>query len=540
MDSIPSRAERKGKKKAESGELAPGEKTQHPGSTLLDFVTGVIYAVAGLLLVLGLALLEVTWYLEGSPLRYAGAVGLPVLVLITFLVARYPGQGKKKASEEAGPPTIEVNKAFGEEPLDQPRDNGQVETAELHPVPDQGNETDIVQQEPADTREMKKAEKKGEVSPEPPPFFHLSVALQRRGFSLPLGAWRDGIGLDIGTRNLKVVFARRGDPVPVITGWCSGPAPPGSVDKGRILEPEAVGKALRDLLDRNGLRARKVSTSLRGQAVILRTTEFPLMSETELSEALKWEGDRHLPLPAGKAVVDFSILEHSGSRMRVLLAATHRESIEGYLETLRVAGLKPGAIELDPMAQHRALKLSGCISDEISGLAIVDIGASMTNLSIFRGDTVYLTRSIPQGGDDLTQRIAEELSCGIEEAERIKCREGIMGSGAVRATVGPILDGFLDELRRSLEYFLVQEREAGLDRLYLIGGGALLPGLADRLQAYLSEALSHRLHGGELMVIVPRFRFSSKEGSRVDEPEGLAAPLFVTALGLALRGEDKA
>ena len=62
------------------------------------------------------------------------------------------------------------------------------------------------------------------------------------------------------------------------------------------------------------------------------------------------------------------------------------------------------------------------------GAVLIDIGASITEITVFWGNNIKFTEIIPIGGDYITESISKELKVSLEYAELIKKRFGCVSS----------------------------------------------------------------------------------------------------------------
>ncbi len=386
---------------------------------------------------------------------------------------------------------------------------------------------------------------------------------------------RTWVGLDIGSRTIKVVQVAPGKPHPVIVNFASVPTPDRSVKDSIILRPTAVADAVTELFDKAGIKQRRVVAALGGQAVILRQAQFPLMPAAELREALKWESEQHIPIPAGDAIVDFVILGESagavaarpaatqgaqaaggppgpqsavvgaasqtvtGPAMQVLLVATQKRIVSGYLDVFEAAKLRPVALEVDLLAIHRALQGNGYIDDEGRPVAILSVGAASAGLSLFANHAAQLARTIPAGGDVFAQSIAEAFQETPAAAEALLREHGAKPLTPIARCVGPVVDELVLEIRRSLEFYFIKNRQQGIKQLFVVGGTAVMPGLAETISEPLNEALRDKNPGGQAIeVIVPDPSRRLPVAGAARAHLGEFGPEYMQALGLALREES--
>jgi type IV pilus assembly protein PilM len=234
------------------------------------------------------------------------------------------------------------------------------------------------------------------------------------------------VGLDIGTHNIKAVEVKGAGAGLTVTALASVNTPPGVIQNGLVADPKGLGAAIKQLLSKNGLRAGRVVTAATGpDAVVVRVIEVPRMTPSELAETMKWEIERHIPFAANDVEMSYQAIDDPAAlaadpnnpNMEVLLAVARRDMVGLHLDTLTAAGLRPVAIDIEALAVGRALiDLSG------RGLAtknvvVVNIGASNTEVSIFKGGILRFPREIPLAGDNITRAIADHLGLSMEAAE---------------------------------------------------------------------------------------------------------------------------
>lgn len=206
---------------------------------------------------------------------------------------------------------------------------------------------------------------------------------------------------------------------------------------------------------------------------------------------------------------------------------------------VRSAHLGVEAIVAAPVAAGKA-----CLSEEERelGVALVELGAGVTNVSVFAGGMLAGLKSLPIGGADITDDIASAFGTRRAEAERIKCfhgsammsprdnhdmielapiaggQDGVEPARITRAQLVAIIRQRLEHLTGEIEGALKQLGFSGpLGRqVVLTGGGAELKGIADYAQGVLGRTV--------------RIGRPSLPGL----PEAHGGPAFSTLAGLAL------
>ena len=95
--------------------------------------------------------------------------------------------------------------------------------------------------------------------------------------------------------------------------------------------------------------------------------------------------------------------------------------VRNLIEAVQSAHLDVEGVVASPLAAAYA-----CLSQEERdlGVALVEIGAQVTNVSVHAGGMLLGLRSIPVGSNDITDAIASSLGIRRDQAERLKCVAG--------------------------------------------------------------------------------------------------------------------
>jgi len=238
------------------------------------------------------------------------------------------------------------------------------------------------------------------------------------------------VGVDIGSSLMKVVEARPGKEGPQITALGVCPTPEGVIVDDVILDPESLGRALRQLLAESGIQCKRCVSSVSGQSsVVVRIIEVPKMTKQELAETMKWEVERHVPFAASEVVMDFALIEERSQpqddqNMEVLLAVAQQDLVNKHVESLLAAGLEPTAIDVEPLAVARALIDSSKNGEREQTIAIVNVGSEATDIGVFQHGLLAFPRSLPIAGKAITRALSDTLNIPFEQAERLKRERG--------------------------------------------------------------------------------------------------------------------
>ena len=269
--------------------------------------------------------------------------------------------------------------------------------------------------------------------------------------------------------------------------------PVGAVRDGEVIDSDAVAGAIRQLWAQAKFSSKKVVVGVANQKVVVRQVDLPWLPVNELRKSLAFQVQDFIPMPVEQAILDFHALEEftndAGGRMlRVLLVAAARDMVGSAIEAVEKAGLEPAMVDLTSFAVLRSLATGSGIGT-MEAEALVDVGASVTNIVVHQGGVPRFVRILLMGGADITDAVAERLGVPTDQAESVKQSNGLASVAGVAdahpasRAIEQTGSAFVEEVRGSLDYYLAQPGAARIGRVVLSGGGSRLGGLVERLSA---------------------------------------------------------
>jgi type IV pilus assembly protein PilM len=343
------------------------------------------------------------------------------------------------------------------------------------------------------------------------------------------------IGCDISSSSVKMVeIAEAGKNVFRVERYAIEPLPRDTVVDGNIANIEACGEAVKKAHKALGSRIKSVALALPSAAVITKKVILPSsLREEDMEVQVQSEANQYIPFSLEEVNLDFQVLGEAGSgpeEVEVLIAASRKEKIEDRVAVAEAAGLKVGVVDVESFASQAAFELiqgpSTGISDEHI-TAIVDIGATVTRVTVMnRGNTVY-QREQQIGGNQLTSDIARHFDMSPEDAEAGK-RVGNLPENFRAEVLQPFNEKIVLEVQRALQFFFTSTQFNKVDHILLVGGSAMLDGL--------EEMVAQRTQVRTL-VANP---FANMALSSKIKPRQLTldAPSLMVACGLAMRRFD--
>ena len=247
---------------------------------------------------------------------------------------------------------------------------------------------------------------------------------------------------------MKVVEMKRSGAGVEIVALGIAPTPQEAVENSIILDSQMLGQALKTLLTQTGVTAKKCVSSVSGQSsVVVRVIDVPQMSDDELANAIKWEVERVVPFPLSDVILDYKVIDRpegyaEGQNVDVVFAVAQQDLIDQHVQALQAAGLSPEAIDVEPLAMSRALLELQPNATPGYTAVIVNVGASVTDIGVFRDKMPTFLRTLPLAGNNLTQAVADYLQVDFATAEKYKTEYGeIVFDQAPHAAVPYDADG---------------------------------------------------------------------------------------------------
>src|SRR5438309_4574089 len=341
------------------------------------------------------------------------------------------------------------------------------------------------------------------------------------------------VGVDIGSSSVKAVElqGKNGDFQLLSLGY-EGLQPDSIVD-GQIMELNSVSNAISNIFNEHKIKTTRVAAGVNGHSVIVKNIVLPQMTNEELQESFAWHAEEHIPFDISDVNLGYHVTGGTADAIHVLLAACKRDKIANLKQTIQLAGKQPMVIDVDAFALQNCYELN---YDPQPGqvVALLNIGASTTNINILNGVRSVFTRDATFGGNQYTSLLQKELGLTFEQAEQVK-RGMPIPEGIEQREIEPILDTVSDilalEIQKTMDFYRATVEDGGVavEKILVSGGGSKLAGLIDFLAQQFEMPVE----------IFDPFR-KIKVDSRGFDPEYMreVIPEMAIAVGLALRGVD--
>ena len=339
------------------------------------------------------------------------------------------------------------------------------------------------------------------------------------------------IGLDISSTAVKLLELTGTGNKYKVEAYAVEPLPPNAVIEKNITDVEAVGDSIRRAVKRSGSKTRHAAVAVAGSAVITKIITMPgNLSDDELASQIELEADQYIPYALNEVNMDFEVIgpsEPDPDRVDVMLAASRSENVDVRVAAVELGGLQCKMVDVEAFALENAF---GLLTQDMPSagigevIALVDIGATMTTLSVLADLKIIYAREQVFGGKQLTEEIQRRYGLTNEEAGLAK-RQGGLPDIYGPEVLEPFKESMAQQVNRALQFFYSSSQYTQVDLIVMAGGCASIEG---------SEEVIAEKTGTQVMIANPfaNMSLSSKVRAQVLSND---APSLMIACGLAMR-----
>ncbi|MCM1099118.1 MAG: rod shape-determining protein [Ruminococcus flavefaciens] len=229
---------------------------------------------------------------------------------------------------------------------------------------------------------------------------------------------------------------------------------------------------------------------------------------------------------------------HKVRNMAVDLIATFLpdDVVDGLYRAVEIAGLHVANLTLEPIA---AIQVAIPEKFRMLNMALVDVGAGTSDVSITKEGTITAYGMIPVAGDSLTEILVQHCLVDFDTAEQIKRQAGvqetveyldIMGltQTITAAEVAEVLGGHVREMARQVAACIRElNGDKSVSAVFVVGGGGMVPGYTEALAEEL-DIVKERvaIRGREVMQSIEYEIENPQKNSMMVTPIGICLSYY--------------
>ena len=288
------------------------------------------------------------------------------------------------------------------------------------------------------------------------------------------------IGLDISPTSIKLmsIDTRRW----TVLGYASIDVNPEKMQDSLETDGAYLAEQIKQLATTKvvgNLNSNQVVMSVPTSRTYSRSVMIAKDVKARLEDSIRIEAEQYIPTPIAQLYVDYEVTHEDKNATTILICAVPQKIVKNCVEGAEASGFEVMVVEPGILAVARLLKYT---EDGSLPTVIVDIGAASTDIAVIDG-TLKVTGSLPIGGNNFTQSIADKFKMTLEAAHQLKVLNGLSRSPkqkAIQEALTPDLTRISREVKKIIRYY--NDRIPGaraIEQVIVVGGGANVPGIGD-------------------------------------------------------------
>ncbi len=343
------------------------------------------------------------------------------------------------------------------------------------------------------------------------------------------------LGLNVGSCYIKLVELKGSGTVYSLNNFGMAALPADAIVDGTIMDMSAIVSAIVNLTTNLKIKKKRICTSISGHSVIIKKITLPLMDENTIEETIHQEATQHIPYDINDVNLDFQILgpnQTDPKNMDVVLVAVKKDTINDYLLLIEDAGFVPVVVDVDTFALENSYEYNYEEEGE-KIVALVDIGANLTCITILDDGVTCFSRNITSGSRLITEQLQKKFSLNYENAELLKmgCANSSKIDGATAlSAIHEAAFSIINEIGKAIDFFHNSAMAEGrVEKIILSGGGAKTPNIAQLINQ--NTAIETELNDPFRNIMISEKQFDLEYIKSI-------APIAAVATGLALRNDE--
>ena len=229
---------------------------------------------------------------------------------------------------------------------------------------------------------------------------------------------------------------------------------------------------------------------------------------------------------------------HKIKNMALDLIATFLpdDVVDGLYKAVELAGLHVANLTLEPIA---AIQVAIPEKFRMLNMALVDVGAGTSDISITKDGTITAYGMIPVAGDSLTDILVQHCLVEFDTAERIKREAGVQETVEYEDIMGLPQTISAEEVAALLEEHVngmakqvadcIRELngEKAVSAVFVVGGGGMIPGYTEALARELGIVKERvAIRGQEVLRAIEFENQDSRQDSMMVTPVGICLSYY--------------
>jgi type IV pilus assembly protein PilM len=342
------------------------------------------------------------------------------------------------------------------------------------------------------------------------------------------------IAIDLGNKYIRLLVGKKTN----ITNFGIINTPEGSFIDDKIEAVEPLSDTISEFLTNEKIKVKKVNFVLKGQDIIIRHIETPIIDDEGIRKVLQWENEQYLPGGTDNYYVDYEIVEKISNKekkaYKVIAVSVPKEKVDKYVELSEKLKLELNAIDISHNCIARVFKDVFKKNKDIENMGVIAIGYKSSTITILENSKLVMEREVSFGIYNIIMELAkvEELEIANTELEKRFFNEFSFTDldifkqfqSEIYSRVRFLFDNVFTSFNKVIQFYTTGKTKKILDRIYIIGEGADIRGIDRYLSTYFNT-------------MVKTLNSFKNSDIRMSVPVRGNLKLYINAYGLLLRKE---
>ncbi len=288
------------------------------------------------------------------------------------------------------------------------------------------------------------------------------------------------VGIDLGNASIKVIEAKGEQ---ALNLWFQNIDPFASREEREILWRDF----LRELFATRKIKTKWVILIHSSPKIYVRKVTYPKMPREDLWMVMERDAKAHLPPSVTRCLFDYYLLGGDEEHMEMVVVYVEEEEVRRKISLIEEQGGMVISVIPAPFTLGSGLEKE--TRERVR--AILDIGAAVSTLSIFKDGNFRLSTQIGIAGNDFTRIIAQNFNTTFSQAEELKIKEDFLSP---KSRVYPLLKNLVqqlaEEIKIALQFYSQQYRGESVEEISFVGGGSRWKSLKEMLEEELGLPIS--------------------------------------------------
>jgi type IV pilus assembly protein PilM len=297
------------------------------------------------------------------------------------------------------------------------------------------------------------------------------------------------INIEIGISDIKILIGNK----KIISNFRIIDTPKEAFIDDKIINVNMIAMSISEFLKKNNIKTKNVSFAIKGQDIVVRHIEIPIMDHDGIWEAVQWEVAQYLPEGGENYYSDYEIEEKINTKekkvYKLMIVSVPKEKIDKYVELVDIMKLRLTAIDIVSNNICRVFRKVFNNKEQLDSIGVINLGLNSSSITILKNGRLFIEREVPFG----IMNAATVFNDNIEMNKKNGVVEFLRDYNLDRKSENIIasnIDSLFNDMflifDRVIQFFSTGRAQKSLDMIYIIGEGAEIKGISNYVGNYFA------------------------------------------------------